>query len=69
MTKIEGKKGMTCLFFCITVHLRKSGQELKQGRNLEAEADREAMEQCCFVACSSWLVTLLSYRTQKASSG
>jgi hypothetical protein len=33
----------------------KSGQELKQGRNLEAGADPEAMEGCCLQACSSWL--------------
>jgi hypothetical protein len=30
--------------------------ELKQGRNLEAEADTEAMEECCSQACSTWLV-------------
>jgi hypothetical protein len=32
-----------------------SGQKLKQGRNLEAGADAETTEECCLVACSSWL--------------
>ena len=27
-----------------------------QGRNLEAGAGAEAMEGCCLLACSSWLV-------------
>lgn len=35
--------------------IRKSGQELKQGRNLKAGTDVEAMEECCLLACSSWL--------------
>jgi hypothetical protein len=44
MTKaIWGGKGLFSLCFHITVHhQRKSGQELKQGRNLEAGADTEA---------------------------
>jgi hypothetical protein len=29
-----------------------------QGRNLEARADAEAMERCCFLACSPWLAQL-----------
>jgi hypothetical protein len=29
--------------------------ELKQGGNLEAGADAEFMEGCCFLACSPWL--------------
>jgi hypothetical protein len=29
---------------------RSPGQELKQGRNLEAGADTEAMEGCCLLA-------------------
>ena len=42
------------LYFCTIVHhCRKSGQELKQGRNLEAGADPEAMEGCCLLACSA----------------
>ena len=36
-------------------HLRKAEQELKQGRNLEAGVDAEAIEGCCLLACSSWL--------------
>ena len=41
--------------FCIIVHNQgKSGQELKQGRNLEAGADAEAMDGCCLLACSPW---------------
>jgi hypothetical protein len=34
---------------------RKSGQELKQGRNLDAGDDAEAMEKCCLLTYSSWL--------------
>jgi hypothetical protein len=44
---------------------RKSRQELKQGRNLKAGADAEAMEECCLLACSS----SLSYRTQNILPG
>jgi hypothetical protein len=51
-----GRKGSCGLCFHTTVyHQKKSGQELKQGRNLETGADAEAMEECCFLACSSWL--------------
>jgi hypothetical protein len=32
-------------------HHSKSGQD----RNLEAGSDAEAMEECCLVACSTWL--------------
>ena len=39
---------------------RKSGQELKEGRNLEAGADAEAMEGAAYIG----LLSLLSYRTQ-----
>ena len=39
------RKGSFGLYFYITVHhQRKSVQELKNGRNLEAGADAEAME-------------------------
>jgi hypothetical protein len=34
---------------------RKSEQELKQGKNLEAGADAGAMEGCCLLTCSPWL--------------
>jgi hypothetical protein len=36
-------------------HQRKAGQELKQGRILEAGADTEAMEECCLLTYPSWL--------------
>ena len=41
-------------------HQRKSGQEPKQGRNLEAGAEAEAMEAeamdgYCLLVCSPWL--------------
>jgi hypothetical protein len=29
--------------------------ELKQGWHIDAEADAEAIEGCCLLACSSWL--------------
>ena len=41
-----GGKGLFGLYFLITVHhQRKSGQELKQGKNLEAGVDVEAMKE------------------------
>jgi hypothetical protein len=39
-------------------HQRKSGQELKQVRNLEAGAGAEAMEGCCLLDCFLWLAQL-----------
>jgi hypothetical protein len=51
----EGKGLLDLCFYTTVPHQRKSGQELKQGRNLEAGADAEAMEGCCFLACSPWL--------------
>ena len=45
------------LHYDITVHeLKKSGQYLKQGRNMEWAADAEAMEGGSLQGCSSWLV-------------
>jgi hypothetical protein len=35
--------------------LKKSGQELMQGRTLEAGGDEEDGEGCCLLACSLWL--------------
>jgi len=60
MTKANwGGKGVFISNFHITVHhQRKSGQEFKQGRNLEAGADAEAMRG------ATGLLGLLSYRTQ-----
>lgn len=45
-------------------HLRKSGQELIQGRNLEASADAEAMMGAgtAYWLASSGLLTLLFYQ-------
>jgi len=54
--------------FHIAVHYqRKSGQELKQGRALEAVADAEAMEgsmPSCLLASFPWLAQPVFYRTQ-----
>ena len=47
-------KGLFGLPFHVAVHhWRMSGQELKHGRNLEAGADAEAIEECCLLACSA----------------
>jgi hypothetical protein len=49
-----GGKDLFSLHFHITIHhQRKSGQESKQGRSLEAGA--EAMKGCCLLVCSPWL--------------
>ena len=49
-------KGRFGLHFYITVHhLRMSGQELIQGRNLEAGADAEAME-----GAADWLAPIFA---------
>ena len=48
------REGLTWFLFphhCY--YWRKAGQELKQGRNLEAGADAEAMVWSCLLACSS----------------
>ena len=51
-------------------HQRNSGQELTQGRNLEAGANAEAIEGCCLLACFPWLVQLaFLYRTRTANLG
>jgi hypothetical protein len=34
-----------------------SGQELKQGRNLEARMAAEAIKEQCLLACSAWFNT------------
>lgn len=45
-----GRKGFFCLYFqIIEHHWRKSGQELKQGWNPEAEAETKALEGCCLL--------------------
>lgn len=49
-----GGKGLLNLHFHIAIpHQRKSGQEIKQGRNLQVGADAEAMKRCCLLACSA----------------
>jgi hypothetical protein len=56
MTKVQVGEEIIYLAYAIHItvhHLRKSGQELKQGRNLEVRA--EAMERCCLSAYFSWL--------------
>ena len=39
---------MVCTFILLLIIKRKSGQEPKQGRNLEAGADAEIMKRCCY---------------------
>ena len=60
-----GGKGLFGLHFHIAVHRqRKSGQELKQGRSLEAGADAEAMGwDAAYWLALHGLLRLLSYRT------
>lgn len=54
-----GGKGFFCLHSQVTVyHGRKPGQDLKQCRNLEAEAVAETIEGCYKLACLSWLAQL-----------
>jgi hypothetical protein len=50
-----GKKLFSLHFHIAVHHQRKSGPELTQLRNLEAEADAEAMEGCCLLARFLWL--------------
>ena len=56
-------------YFHITVHhQRKSGQGLKEGRNLEAGADAEAMEGAADWLAPHGLLSLLSYRTRDSTT-
>ena len=51
-----GGKGLLGLYIHSTVHhQRKPGQEFKQDRNLEGEADAEVMEGRCLLTCFTWL--------------
>lgn len=45
-------------------HQKKSGQKLKQGRNLEATAELEAMEESHLWLVPLGLLSLLPYRSQ-----
>jgi hypothetical protein len=51
----EGNGWLDLYFHFAVLHQRKSGQELKQGRNLEEAAVAEAMEGCFLLASFSWL--------------
>ena len=51
-----GRKGLISLTGPWNIHGPKQlRQGLTQGRNLEAGDDAEATEECCLLACSSWL--------------
>jgi len=53
----EKQVGEDLFHFCITAHhQRKPGQELKQGRILEAGAGAEGLEEGSLLACFPWLV-------------
>jgi hypothetical protein len=66
MTKSNGgRKGFISVTVPYSIHRQKqSGQELKQGPNLEAGADAEAREECFFLACPHGLLRLLSKKAQ-----
>jgi hypothetical protein len=44
--------------FTAAHHWRKLGQRFKQGTNLVAGDNAEAMERCCLLACFPWLAQL-----------
>ena len=53
MTKASwGGKGLGLCSHTIVRLWKKPGQELKEGRKLEAGVDAEAMEECPFLGCS-----------------
>lgn len=56
----QGGKSLFCLKFQLIVHWRNSGQELKQGRDLETRTDLEAMP---WRGAAFGLLSLLSCRT------
>lgn len=57
--------GLFGLCFFITVHhWEKPGQELQQDRKLEVDADAEAMEPYCLLACFHGSLSLIPYRAQ-----
>jgi hypothetical protein len=63
--KARGGKGLFCLHVHIAVTTKGSqNRELKQGRNLEAETDAEAIMDAAYWLVSLGLLSLLSYRTQ-----
>jgi hypothetical protein len=52
---VEERVYLVYTFHNTVHHQKKPEQDLKQGRNLRAGPDTEAMEECCLLACSSWL--------------
>ena len=48
--KQVGEHSFALHFHIIVHHRRKSGQELRQGRNLKAEGDAETLEECCLLS-------------------
>jgi hypothetical protein len=49
------------------LHQHSSSKDFRtgiQGRNPEAEAEAEALEGCCFLACTSRLTQVYSSKTQ-----
>lgn len=65
----EGKYLFGLYFEIIAYHLRKSRQDLNQGRNPEAGADEEAMKEATYWLTTHGLLRLTSYRTQGPSPG
>lgn len=65
----EGKYLFGLYFEIIAYHLRKSRQDLNQGRNPEAGADEEAMKVATYWLTTHGLLRLTSYRTQDPSPG
>jgi hypothetical protein len=64
----ERKDLLSLCFHFAVHHQRKSGQELKQGRNLEAGAGAEAKEGAAYWLAPHGLLSLLSRRTQDHQS-
>ena len=60
----EGKVSLDLYFSIAVDQKRKSAQELKQGRVLEAGADADAMEDTAYCLVSHALLSQLFYRTQ-----
>lgn len=52
---IQATTGLKGLISSYSFIKKKSGEQLKQGRNPEEETDAGAMEVCHFLACFSWL--------------
>lgn len=65
----EGKYLFEFYFEIIAYHLRKSRQDVNQGKNPEAGADEEAMKEATYWLTTRGLLRLTSYRTQDPSSG